>query len=262
MTRLSWGEPGTRLYETGIDRGVFYPRDGVGVPWNGLIAVSEAPSGSDIISGHYDGEKFRQQRTSDSFSAEIKAYTYPKEMEEYDGNAVLFDGGLKSSSNKRKIFNLSYRTLVGNDDGNESSYLVHLVYNAILTPSDKSFISAGSNTEAIPFSWKLDTVPNFLPTGEASAHLIVNPRIAYPWAVNALEDILYGTSDTDPSFPSMTEVIELFENASILRITDNGDGTWTADGPDEAFNIVGDYFEITWPSAVYIDTVTYKISSL
>ena len=113
------------------------------------------------------------------------------------------------------------------------------------------------------FEWSLNTVPEILPTGEFSAHVVINPKNAYPWAMSAIEDILYGTGISDSRFPGIIEVVDLFENASILRITDNGDGSWTAEGPDEAISMLDSTsFEITWPSAIYLDSETYRISSL
>lgn len=226
MTRLVWGEPGKRFYETGIDRGVFYPQDGVGVPWNGLIAVSEAPSGADIRESYYDGDKTIAQRQRESFAARISAYTYPREFEEYDG---VFGG---HSQQRRKLFNFSYRTKIGNDTGDNEIELIHLVYNAVATPSTRSYSSIGSGSNALVFEWDIQTIPEILPSGEFSAHLVINSAIAYPWALSALENIIYGSSENDARWPSMIEVINLFENASILRITDNHDGTWTADGPE------------------------------
>jgi hypothetical protein len=81
--------------------------------------------------------------------------------------------------------------------------------------------------------------------------------------MEALEDVLYGTDDESPRLPSPEEVFEIFEENAILRIIDNGDGTWTAIGPDSAIEMLdSETFEITWPSAVYIDADTYTISSL
>lgn len=259
MSRLVWGEPGKRLYETGIDRGVFYPVGGVGVPWNGLLAVSEAPSGADVIDGYFDGSKFRQRRNGENFAAKLSAYTYPREFEEYDGFA--FAG---HAQQRRKMFNLSYRTKIGNDQSSDFSYLIHLVYNAVVSPSARGYSTIGAGNQAIPFEWQLETVPEFLPTGEVSAHVIVNPAIAYPWALSEFEDIIYGSASSDARFPSMTEVVTLFENASILRITDHGDGTFTADGPDDIVKMIGtDLWQIgPWPSVVQIDTHTYRLSSL
>lgn len=258
MTRIVWGELSNRLYETGVDRGVFYPQGSTGVPWSGLIAVAEAPSGSDIIESHYDGNKFQQQRRSGSFSARISAYTYPQEFESYDG---LDSAGY--TQRNRKMFNFSYRTLLANGENSNPAYLIHLVYNAVATPLTREFSSVGPNSQVTAFEWQLETVPEIFPTGEMSAHLVIDSRVTYPWAMSALEDILYGSAVSDSRFPSITEVLNLFENASILRITDNGDGTWTADGPDDVIKMLSPtIFEITWPSALYIDTDSYTISSL
>ncbi len=41
MAVLTWDGIGQKFYETGLDRGVLYQEDGVGVPWNGLTAVDE-----------------------------------------------------------------------------------------------------------------------------------------------------------------------------------------------------------------------------
>lgn len=68
---------------------------------------------------------------------------------------------------------------------------------------------------------------------------------------------------TPPRFPTLEELLDIFESGVILRITDHGDGTWTADGPDSAIQMLTEsMFRITWPSAVYISADTYQISSL
>ena len=65
--------------------------------------------------------------------------------------------------------------------------------------------------------------------------------------------------------PSIDEVIEILEQYVSLRITDHGDGTWSA----EEINTTGiiqmeddTEFSITWDSAKYIDDQVYTIESL
>jgi hypothetical protein len=258
MTRLVWDDPSKRSYDIGVDRGVFYPvLDGVGIPWNGLVSVTEAPSGSDISENFVDGRKFRIQTKNESFAAEIQAITYPEAFEPFSG---LVD---RVSGQPKLPFNFSYRTGVGIDSEIESGYKIHLVYNAMVTPAGVDNTSINSGLEPINFGWELTTTPIILSTGERTAHLIVDSTRAYSWAIEALENILYGDDLNDPRFPSMDEVIELFEEASILRITDHGDGSWTAEGPDDAIVMLdATSFEITWPSAIFIDSNSYTISSL
>lgn len=231
MSRLVWGDPVKSIYETGIDRGVFYPQDGAGVPWNGLTAVSEAPSGSDLSEGHYDGEKYRQQRRGGSFAATLEAYTYPKEFEEYDG---FVDGHRQQV---RKMFGMSYRTQAPNGVSDDR-YLLHLVYNAVVSPSQADYRSLAGASGVTAFQWDLNTIPDILPDGSTSAHVVIDSAIAYPWALAALEDVLYGTTTNNPRLPRILEVLSIFEDASLLRITDHGDGTWTADGASSIINEV------------------------
>lgn len=257
MTRITWGSAGARLFELGVDRGVFYPDDSAGVPWNGLTAVNEAPSGGEVSETYYDGNKFATRRRIESFAATLEAFNYPLEFEPYDGQ-VRFN-----RSQRRRQFGLSYRTLIGNDtDATTFGYKIHLVYNAMAAPSPMDYASIDDSIEVTPFSWSISTAP--VKMGDvSSAHLIIDTRIAYKWAVDALELILYGDEENDPRLPTAQEVVDLFENASILKITDNGDGTWTATGPDSIIQMLNAHtFQISWPSAVYIDDHTYEISSL
>jgi hypothetical protein len=63
--------------------------------------------------------------------------------------------------------------------------------------------------------------------------------------------------------PDPQEIFDIFEANSILRVVDNGDGTFTVTGPDDAITMLDDTtFEIDWPSVVVIDSNTYEISSL
>lgn len=259
MTRLIWHAHGSRLYEFGIDRGVFYPQQGEPVVWDGVIAVNETSS-EDSVSLYVDGKPYRKRKSEDSFTATLEAFTYPLEFEEYDGSA---SGSMNPKV--RKSFGLSYRTRIGNDGkyGSDYAYRIHLLYNVLAAPSESSYSSIGNSSDITVFSWGLTTLPTNIPGFRAGAHLIIDTTIAYSWVVEELEGILYGTDDTPPRLPSISELIELFENASILLIIDHGDGIWTAIGPDSAIQMLDETtFQITWPSAIYLDEESYQISSL
>ena len=68
MTRILWDRTGERVFELGIEKGVFYPQVGVGVPWNGLISVNETPDGGEPTSYYLDGIKFLNVPESEDFS--------------------------------------------------------------------------------------------------------------------------------------------------------------------------------------------------
>lgn len=232
MTRILWDEVGSRHFSVGVDRGVLYLQNGSGVPWNGLLAVDEAPSGADVLDGHYDGLKYFARHTPEAFEATIRAYTYPLEFEEFDGNGRYVTG------QTRKSFDFSYRTMLGNDtDGVDYGYLIHLVYNAQVKPSPKKYTSITPNAEAIAFEWAITTTSIEIGDRQGS-HIIIDTRVAYPWAIEALENILYGSSTTSSMLPSPELLMEIFEESAIFQVTDHGDGTWTADGPDDAIEII------------------------
>jgi hypothetical protein len=265
MTQLAWDNVGERYFEAGVDRGVLYPPIGDGVPWNGLISVDESPSGGDITPYFIDGIKYINRSAAEEFEATIEAYTYPEEFAQCDGSAELYQSqGLFATQQKRRPFGLSYRTLIGNDvNAEEHAYKLHIIYNALAEPSKRTYQTTGEDTEPTTFSWDISTTIVPVPGVENSAHLVIDTRQAWPWAVAAVEAVLYGTEDTPPRLPTPQELVDLFVENAFLKITDNGDGTWTAEGPDEAISMLNaTEFQISWPSAVYLDTTTYEISSL
>lgn len=231
MTRLTWD---SQDYETGIDRGVFFSTKGGTEAWSGLVSVQETTNELYNQTSYQDGIKYVNRRSVDSFSATIEAYTYP--------DALL----------QRGEFGCSYRVRVG------EGYNTHLVYNAIARMKDRVY--AQSDTE--PFGFDISTRPSPIYGAKPSAHLIVDSNKAYPSAVAEFENILYGSDDYEAHLPSPEELLNIFEVNSILRIIDNGDGTWTAIGPDDVIQMLDPMtFQINWPSAVMIDAVSYKISS-
>lgn len=257
MAKLNWNANGERIYGAGVDRGVFYPSVGPGVAWPGLIAVEEKPAGSGEIVYFIDGEKKRNRVTLDGFSAKIEAFTYPLEFERYEFNGVW-------RQQARKDFNFSYRTLVGDDrEGTNRGYILHLVYNALAIPVTRDYGTLDDDPDLTSFGWDITTRPEQIPGFAPTAHIVIDTTMAHSWTVADVEAILYGTDSADPRMPSIAEVIEIFELNAIVRITDHGDGTWTATGPDDVIQMIdADSFEITWPSAEYIDADSYTISSL
>ena len=79
MSKIIWDEVGSRVYESGLDRGVLYLPDGTSVPWNGLTAVVEKFNRS-VNSVYFDGAKINDFVTLGDFSATLKAFTYPEEF--------------------------------------------------------------------------------------------------------------------------------------------------------------------------------------
>ena len=253
MARLQWDSLGSHMFEAGVDRGVFYPNVGPGLPWNGLVNVKEDPDGSVLSKIFVDGVPFRTQKTKEGFAAVLQAYTSPREFDDYDGTGT---------QQRLRPFGLSYRTMIGNDISAEYGYKIHIVYNAIAMPShvDNSTTAQGS-LNATPFSWGISTTARPIPGAKPAAHLIIDSSIARPGAIQAVEDVLYGSVDGDSRLPEPEELMDLFDQNSIFVVIDHGDGTWTAIGPDDMVRQFGYVIEMISSSAFYLDDDSFQVSS-
>lgn len=220
MTQLKWDVSGERRYETGVDHGVLYRQASNGLyetgeAWNGLTAVTEAPSGAESNPQYADNIKYLNLISAEEFSATIEAFTYPLSFQECDGTAVVSPGVTIGQQNRRP-FGFSYRTRVGNDiEGTDFGYKIHLVYGALAAPSEKAYATINDSPEALAFSWEASTTPvdagaDYKPT----ASITIDSTQVDAAQLKILEDILYGTAGTDPRLPLPEEVFSIFAGAS------------------------------------------------
>lgn len=242
MTRLSWDAIGSRFYQTGLDRGVLYPNSGTGVAWNGLISVSQKPVGGDPEAYYMDGYKFFNYPPPEEYSASINAFTYPDEFMVCDGSLIDLNG-IGYDHQDRAPFDLSYRTLIGNDvEGDRYSYLIHLVYNAIASPSDRSFETLTDDPEAMTFSWDVTTTPEHPPGMRPTAHLFIDPKKVRPEALAGFEDIIYGSSTLAPRLPKPEEVAILFSPSVGFEIEPKSNGLAKLDYLGDVEDVQGDRY--------------------
>ena len=210
MTALAWDEVGERRYETGVDRGVLYPRNGVGVPWNGLTAITEVRA-KEVKSYYSDGIKYLDHQVLGAFSGTLQAYTYPDELDVLTGNPA-FAAGVFLHDQPVRAFSLSYRTRIGNDlDGEDHGYKLHLLYNVLAAPGDFAAVSLAKSVTPQVFEWTLNAVPPLAVGIRPTAHISLNTRSIDPDLLSDIEDILYGTVSTDPEFPDLIFLLEMIE---------------------------------------------------
>lgn len=262
MTRLSWSTAGQRFYEAGVDQGVLYLEGQPGVSWLGLTSVDENPSGGEPKSYYIDGVKYLNVSSTEEYGATINAYTYPDQFSECDGTSRVRNG-LYLTQQRRKSFGFSYRTKVGNDlSGVDKGYKIHIVYNALASPSQKTNKTIGDSPEPTEFSWEVTTKPPAISGYRRTSHVVIDSREADPLTISAVEDILYGTESTLPRLPSFDELIHVFDSITTMTVVDHGDGSFTVTAPDSAIKMLDEtLFEITWPTAIFIDENSYTISS-
>lgn len=262
MTTIVWDEIGDRVFETGLDRGVLYFPDGGGVPWNGLLAVSERPSSS-IESVYFDGVKFNDIVIGGDFTATLRAFTYPDEFLEFEG-IIEEQSGLYIADQQQSLFHLSYRTKTGNDiDGVDQGYKIHLLWNLTAIPSGKSYRTISDDISPVEFEWSLTSIPEEIDKYRPTSHVILDSRRLDPWLLEDIESFLYGNSLNAPILPSLKGFISFVRKWGRIIIIDNGDGTWTATTQREGLiNMLNSTtFEILEANAVYLTTDTYEISS-
>jgi hypothetical protein len=261
VTRLDWNAVGSRFYETGVDRGVLYVDGYPGVPWNGLTSVNESPSGGDPKSFYLDGVKYLTIPSTEEFEGTITAYTYPNEFSQCNGDSQP-RSGLFLTHQRRKSFGFSYRTLIGNDQSGSYGYKIHVVYNALVSPTERSNESLKDTIDPDDFSWKFTCKPPVMDGYRPTAHIVIDSRSTDPSALSEIENILYGTDEDQSRIPTLDEIVAAYDTISTLTIVDNGDGTWTATAPYDVIRLLSDdQFEITSPTAIFIDADTYNISS-
>jgi hypothetical protein len=212
MTRLDWSLSGGHYFEAGIDRGVLFVDDGPGVPWIGLVSFSQSSSGGESSPRYLDGIKISNRSSPEDFEGTIEAYTYPIEFERCDGT-YRTDNGLRITQQRRKPFNMVYRSKIGNEiQGLELAYRIHLLYNLMAEPTDRGYQTLKEQTDPLTFSWKVTSRGVAVEGYRPSAHYVVDSRDIPAPLLASLEDLLYGTDDTDSSLPTPGELFFLFDS--------------------------------------------------
>lgn len=229
LEEIEWDNIGERFYETGIDKCVLYPiksgRYRSGVAWNGVSAINESSSGAEANSVYADNRKYLNIMSDEELKLTIEAYDYPDEFLDCLGQKEVSDG-LTIFQQKRNHFGLCYRTILGNDtDGTECAYKIHVVFDCLASPSDRSYATINESPEAMSFSWEVSTTPAKIEDGKPSADMIFDSyKLGNSGLMNvlrALERILYGTSETAPTFLKPSDIYDVFESEMYMRDSDN-----------------------------------------
>lgn len=217
MVALVWDDVGNRFYETGIDKGVLYPIDATGdyptgYAWNGLIGVTESPSGAEPTPLYADNIKYLTLMSAEEFACTIEAYTYPSQFAECDGSVIIAGKpGVFLQQQSRKKFGMVYRTKIGNDvEGDALGYKLHLLYGCLASPSEKGYQTINDSPEAITFSWEVSTTPAVATGYTPTSLIIIDSRTADPTDLATLETQLFGDAVVTANLPTPDEVLAMF----------------------------------------------------
>jgi hypothetical protein len=215
--KLIWDKTGERLYETGVRNAVLYQRSNLGtypqgVAWNGVTNITESPSGAEPTAVYADDIKYLTLMSAEELGGSIEAYMYPDEFAECDGSAEIAVG-VSAGQQARQAVGLSYRTVLGNDTtGNEYGYKLHLLYNALASPSEKSYGTINDSPEVDPMSWEYTTTPEVFANAafKPTALIVIDSTKVDKDKLTAFETILYGGEDTEASLPLPDAVVAHF----------------------------------------------------
>lgn len=209
MSKLIWDKIGERRYETGVKNCVVYFYENGqyrnGVAWNGVVSITESPSGAEATPLYADDTKYLNLMSSEEFGATIEAYTYPEEFAQCDGSASLAKG-INIGQQPRKTFGLAYKTTLGNDvDGNELGYKLHLVYGCMAAPSEKAYASINDSPEVVTFSWEISTTPVNVKGYKPVSHIVIDSTKVSAAFLNELELYLFSDNIVPPTllYPDM-----------------------------------------------------------
>lgn len=214
MAALTWDDIGSRYYETGVKKTVVYPLNNGTYPngyaWSGVTAINENSDGAEVTPVYADNIKYLNLVSEEQYKATLEAYTYPDEFAECDGSAEIATG-VSVRQQKRKAFGLSYVTQIGNDtDGADYGYKIHLVYNALAAPTDRSYATINDSPEAMTFSWELSTTPVEVAGHKPTSTIVIDSTKVDSAKLTSFEAILYGSANQDPSLPLPADVIRHF----------------------------------------------------
>lgn len=229
MTQLEWNAPGERIFEVGCDRGVFYPRNAPGVPWNGIVSVTEDADGGNLTAYFMDGEKYDRRASPINHKAVLEAYTYPAVAARHFGQLEI--NGLVYSHQRRLPFDFSYRTLIGNDIlGAEYSYRLNFVYNAMVAkPSSRARKTIAGGTDVETMSWDIDTIPEVVPGARATAYFSIDVHKITEMMLRTIEAIIYGSEVDAPRLPRPQELAAILRQTIFTIRPDEETGYWALD---------------------------------
>ena len=213
-TTLVWDQVGQKIYETGVSNGVLFVADSAapggyadGVAWNGLVNVTESPSGAEATAIYADNIKYLSLMSAEEFGCSIEAYTYPTEFEACDGSVEL-GVGVTIGQQPRKKFALVYKTLVGNDvDGQAHGYKLHIVYNCSAAPSERAYGTVNDSPEAITFSWEITTDPVPVDGHNPTSLITIDSTKIDTAKLTAIEAKLFGDGTDPATMMSPAEIV-------------------------------------------------------
>lgn len=225
--KLTWGVDGQKIWNTGVENVVLFPRATTGtyekgVAWNGVTKITDKPTGAETKTIYADDGEYANITSKEKFEGSIEAYMYPEEFAECDGSKEVTPG-MKLGQQQRKQFGLCYKTIVGNDlEEIEYGYKLMFVYGAKASVSQKDHNTIGEEVDPGTMSWDFKTTPvkTNIEGAKPTATVEVFSKDVEPDKLAALEDYVYGTENTEAMLPTPDQIYEILTTGKITVSTD------------------------------------------
>jgi hypothetical protein len=210
---VTWNAAADKMFESGLDRGVLFVQSAgaypLGVAWEGLINVTEKPSGAEITDLWANNAKYSQLVSVETFDCSIEAYTFPNAFLACLGmEKDTTDPGVIFSQQQRVPFGLAWRSYLGSDaDGQQANYKIHIAYGLIAQPAEVAHATINDSPEAATFSFEAKSTPAIYAGGSPVSKITLDESVLTPTNLAAIEDALYGTDPTPVAYLPLPDAL-------------------------------------------------------
>jgi hypothetical protein len=219
MAVLQWDESMLKFFENGVSKPVLFAHDPdtdvpePGVAWEGLISVTEKPTGAEVTKLWANNSEYAQLVSREEFEGTLEAYTYPTDLNRAMGVATEGHVGLLIPQQSRSRFSLSYQTQIHSDGGGENvGYQIHILYNLRLKPSERAATTVNESPEALTFSWDFTSKAEAFTNDDYRpvSKVVIDSRTAPALVLDQIEEALYGTATENSEILFPDDLLALF----------------------------------------------------
>ncbi len=218
MARLKWDKAGERFWETGVDRVVLYIGNSAEA-WSGVTAINESPSGAEPTKIYADNIVYGIIMSPEENAVTIEAFQYPELFNRAIGRAELAKGAYVLQQDRVPI-GLCWRSKIGNDLDKDFGYKLHIVPIMYASSSEDSSSTINDSPEQKSFSWSATAIPFKIDEEHNASSVVLDSRVFNKtgrWnALTAIEDLLYGTNNTDAKMPTMSKILDIADSADAI----------------------------------------------
>lgn len=238
--KITWDQIGEKTIENGVDRGVLWVptiTDGKpvytsskSIPWSGLTAVNEAPTGGEPQDMWADNIKYMSLMSQEQYVFTIESYMFPEEFYACDGGIIT--NGVIVTQQARSPFCFSWRTKIANDvTGFDYGYKLHFAWGCLAKPASKDMATLNDTPEGATFSFEVNTTPILTKVGTKEipiSHVCIDTTklsAAQKTKLEALEKTIYGVDADTENNVTAADGIYVTPTAVIAAM-----GTTTGEG--------------------------------